>query len=463
MTNIAAGYSELTKRPPLVKGYPVIGSLKPLLENPHEFVKSAYKEYGNAFRFKAAHREYTVLAGVEANRFISGEGKDCFGVDGFWGKAGEYMGCPHLMIAVDGDIHRYQRNIMMPLLSQNAFKDRLDDLAAPIQSLLPQFSRRRSVHVGPMVRQMISNQISLSLQGHATSHKKVEQMIYYFGGVMNVFGLRKWPRFMLELPKFKLARHITLRHVKRVLKFSEQRTEAEKMLAPHYLDTILPAMKAKPEWFSRGDLEGQALLPYVAALDTVAATMGFMLHRLLCDAVLKARVQAEVDSVFAQGIPDIKTLRGMAALNGLIKETMRLQPTGFGITRSATRDFEFQGFRILKGEDILVFTTADHSNPAFFSEPDLFDVDRFAAPRNEHRQPAYAPFGKGPHNCLGASMAEIMLPLDMGLLLYHLEVRAACDLKSIKIQFNPAPVLSNNFKVKLKLRNTDLNQSSSVR
>lgn len=48
--------------------------------------------------------------------------------------------------------------------------------------------------------------------------------------------------------------------------------------------------------------------------------------------------------------------------------------------------------------------------------------------------------------CLGASLADIILPLNLGLILYHLEITPACDLNAVKTIFNPAPVLSDNFK-----------------
>ena len=97
-----------------------------------------------------------------------------------------------------------------------------------------------------------------------------------------------------------------------------------------------------------------------------------------------------------------------------------------------------------------MFTTADHVNPEYFPNPVVFDIERYRDPRNEHKQAAYAPFGKGPHNCLGASLAEIMLPLNLGLLLSRLDIKQACNLDKITLKFNPAPVLSENFRVEVR-------------
>lgn len=442
-------------RPPLARGFPLAGNLFSLLDNPHRFVQSSYERYGQVFRFRALHREYVVMAGVEANRFVSGEGKDLLCVDGFWGEAAKVMGSPNMLIAVDGDVHRYQRSAMMPLFGQNAFKERVQELADPSLELIRQQQPGRAIDVGALLRCMVSHQIGHNLQGYRSSHQTVEQMIYYFGSVMNVYGLRKWPRFMLHAPKVRYAKRVTDRHIQQTLAAATQRSEEQKQRNPLYLDTMIPLLQERPDWFGKGDIRLHALLPFVAALDTVASTMGFLLLRLLQDNALAFRLQREVDQVFADGLPTLSMLRSMKDLNGAVKETLRLQPTAFGITRTATQDFDFNGYRIQRGDDVMVFTTADHLNSRYFPNPECFDIERYRAPRNEHKQPAYAPFGKGPHNCIGASLAEILLPLNLGLMLYHWRIAPACDVNQVKLRFNPAPVLDKSFRIKVTYRNRD--------
>lgn len=439
-------------RPPLVKGDPLLGNLRALLKNPYEFVKQSYAAYGPVFRFKAAHRSYVVMGGVEANRFVAGEGKQLFSVDGFWGETGRYMKCPHMLTMVDGEIHQYQRKVMAPALAQQNYKDHIDVMAQNVIDLINQRAQRQVLEFGPFARQMLSNQLSSTLHGYKAPHWKVETMIYAFNNITKVFGLRSKPRFMLNAPKQKYAEFILARELNKTMEKARQRLSAGQSDRSLYMDLILPKLEQKPEWFSEGDARGHAMLPYVGALDTIAATKGFIVLRLLQDPDLYQRVQKEVDSVFSQGIPDLATLKSMEDLNGLYREVMRLQPTAFGITRTAKEDFEFGGFQIQKGEDVLVFTTADHNNPLYFPNPDGFDIERYRAPRNEHKQPAYAPFGKGPHNCIGASLTELIMPLHLGLMLYILNFEAACNLKKVKVVFNPAPVLSDNFRVKVSLR-----------
>lgn len=447
----ATGRHPFRHRPPLVKGDPLLGSARPLLANPLTFLQRSYQQYGEVFRFRAPGKELAVLAGVSANRFVAGEGRDCFAMDGFWGEAGRYMACPHMVTMVDGEMHRYQRQLMGPLLSQQAFRLRVPDMAENVSGLLRQRATGKSLAVGGLLRQMLSNQLSDLLLGRKANHADVEAMIYYFSAVTKVFAMGSWPRVMLAAPKVKWAQWVTGRQLQATLRQARERI-AQSSDTRLYLDKMLPALDERPDWFSDGDKLAHVLLPYVAALDTVAATKGFMLHRLLKDPQLYELIQAEVDECFSKGVPDPEGLRELQHLNGFYREVMRLQPAAFGLPRTAARDFNYQGYDVAKGENVLIYTTADHLNADYFPDPQRFDIGRYIAPREEHRQPAYAPFGKGPHNCLGASLSELILPLHMGLLLYLVKVEPACNLDKVRMTFNPAPVLTSNFRVRLRWR-----------
>ena len=93
----------------------------------------------------------------------------------------------------------------------------------------------------------------------------------------------------------------------------------------------------------------------------------------------------------------------------------------FGVYRQAGADFDFGGYRVARGTDVLVFTSATHTDARCFADPHRFDVERFRAPRNEHRLKfAFAPYGGGPHVCLGAGMGEALLVLSTATLLREL-------------------------------------------
>jgi cytochrome P450 len=174
----------------------------------------------------------------------------------------------------------------------------------------------------------------------------------------------------------------------------------------------------------------------------------YELHR---HPAILAEVRAEVDQAFAQGVPTPEVLKSMERLNSTIMETLRLHPSAFGMVRTANRDFEFEGCKVKKGQDVVILTTATHMMEENFPSPQRFDIDRYSAPRNEHRKRSvYAPFGRGPHTCLGAGMSDVMMALALGSILYQYEFDIIDPTLKFKERIGPTPSLGRAFKLRLK-------------
>jgi len=58
-----------------------------------------------------------------------------------------------------------------------------------------------------------------------------------------------------------------------------------------------------------------------------------------------------------------------------------------------------------------------------FPEPDKFDPDRFAAPREEHKKPySYMGFGGGLHSCMGQNFAFVQVKTILSILFREYEI-----------------------------------------
>ena len=163
----------------------------------------------------------------------------------------------------------------------------------------------------------------------------------------------------------------------------------------------------------------------MAGIDTVGSTLGFLIYELYRDTSLRDRVRSSVDACFdAHGgaLPPVPALQEVADLVACVREALRLHPASFAVYRHAAARFEFCGHTVDEGRDVLVFTSSPHTDPRYFSDPGRFDIDRFLPPRNEHKQRGvFAPFGGGPHICLGAGMGEAQLVLSTALFLREFE------------------------------------------
>jgi cytochrome P450 len=97
---------------------------------------------------------------------------------------------------------------------------------------------------------------------------------------------------------------------------------------------------------------------------------------------------------------------GMPYALQVMKESMRLYPPAYAISRSAVRDTSIGGFPIRKDEIVLISQWLLHRDPRLFDDPLRFDPDRFL-PEREAALPrfAYMPFGGGKRICIGNQFA----------------------------------------------------------
>ena len=72
---------------------------------------------------------------------------------------------------------------------------------------------------------------------------------------------------------------------------------------------------------------------------------------------------------------------------------------------------------------------ATHRLPSLWDNPDDFDLDRFAPPREEHRRHPFAllPFGAGPRICLGMHFAQVEVKAMAVHILRHFELEPLED------------------------------------
>jgi cytochrome P450 len=96
-----------------------------------------------------------------------------------------------------------------------------------------------------------------------------------------------------------------------------------------------------------------------------------------------------------------------------IEESLRLEPAAAVIDRYATRDVEIGGASVRRGDLVEISLAGANRDPAFFSDPDRFDVRR-------ERAKQHVAFAHGPHVCLGMHLARLEAEAALRLVLARL-------------------------------------------
>jgi cytochrome P450 len=114
----------------------------------------------------------------------------------------------------------------------------------------------------------------------------------------------------------------------------------------------------------------------------------------------------------------IRSANGAARENGkpdvverVMMETLRLGQSEY-IYRSATREIDYDGFRIPRGWLVRLCVWESHRDPAVFRDPETFDPDRFL--ERTYDPSEYAPFGWGPHACNGVPLVSMACKALLG-------------------------------------------------
>src|SRR5262249_51463298 len=155
-----------------------------------------------------------------------------------------------------------------------------------------------------------------------------------------------------------------------------------------------------------------------------AISASFILYCVLKHPDVYARVMPEIDALFAGGAPpNWERMSTMTAFRGAVMEALRCYPVVALLPRTAACDFEFLGYQVRKGEQLFIGVTTTHFDPQLYRDPQAFDIDRYGPPREEHKASgAYAPFGLGPHRCLGGNMGELQSMIVVATMLHRLRM-----------------------------------------
>lgn len=176
----------------------------------------------------------------------------------------------------------------------------------------------------------------------------------------------------------------------------------------------------------------------MVGLDTVASICSFISYELLKHPDLLAQVTAEADTLFEKGTPSLHDLRQIDVIHRVALETLRRYPLSPMTKRTVANSFEFEGYQVPAGEQVLIGFAVPHLMEEYFPEPHRFDIDRYTPERAEHRQAGvYAPFGVGVHQCLGRSLAEVLIALNVATLVHDTELALESPHYQLKISRLP--------------------------
>lgn len=435
---------------PEVPGLPVAGNAFEMAGDVRGFLARNYRQHGPIFRIRAFGFRFIALVGPEANVFAARISGTHLRSHEPYREFGAAMGAHRVMLNMDGPEHLRMRKLQVKGYSPRTFESNIDLAHAITRRMIDAWPQGRPVGVQHAMQRIIAEQIGVCCTG-VSPGEYVDDLIHFLGTIVTVSVTRRLPKLVLSMPRFRRTEQRVKELYARILE--AHRPETRDGTQADFVDDLLEMNRTDPQFLPETDLLANILAPYLVGIDTSASVCAFMLYALLKHPDLLERMRAEVDSMYEHGPPTPERLRKLDVTHRIALETLRFYPIIPALTRTVSNSFDFDGYRVPAGAEVMLGTTVGHHLPECFPDPERFDIERYSQTAAQHQQPgAFAPFGVGRHRCLGSGFSEVQIALTLATIVHETELVLDRPERPLKVKLAPAPHPDESLQVRLVRR-----------
>ena len=449
-----ASSAPLSVRPgrdiPEAAGLPLLGNAFGMAGDLRGFLLREYQKHGPIFRIRALHYRWVALVGPEANVFAAQNSATLFRS---WEQYHEFsaaLGAHRVLLSMDGPEHIRMRRLLVKGYSPKILESHLDLAHNVTLRAIEGWPQGRPIEIQRAMQQIITEQIGMFCCG-LSSEEYFDDLVYFLAMMIQLNITKRRPKVMERLPKYRRSKRRMEEFYERIME--AHRPERREGQPLDFVDVLLEANQADPQFLPETDMFANVLAPYLVGMDTSASVCAFMLYALLKHPDLLERMREEVDEMYERGAPTPEGLRKLDVTHRVALEALRMYPVVPALTRTVANSFEFGGYRVPAGTELLLGTTVGHHLPEYFPEPGRFDIERYSPGRAEHQQPgAFAPFGVDRHRCIGSSLSELQIALTLATIVHEADMELERPERPLKIKHSPAAHPDDSVRMRLVRR-----------
>ena len=398
-------------------GLPIVGNIIETFRYQELFYWQRYQQYGKIFKLRFLGENYIVLIGPDACRFVLKDAADKFSSRLGW-KTLKPILSEDMLLLQDGAEHRTSRRLILPIFHQQAIASYFDTMKSLVESAVAEWGKQGQINLDAELRELtLTVAVRIFLGSEKT--EEVAQVRDWFNTLITKanFSIVKWDVPFTNHGQGQAARRKIVEYVRRVIRDRQQHGDLDE--SRDVLGLFLHTVDEDGQKFTEMQIINQAIGFLFAAHETTATLMSWLLFELGNRPEWREKLRAEYRGVVGNGEIELPHLRQLTQMTHVLKEGERLYPPAAAIIRGVTEDVEFGGYLIPAGWNVMVSSLFTHRLPEIYAEPDKFDPDRFAPPREEDSKQQYSliGFGGGAHSCIGVEFAKMEMKLILGILL----------------------------------------------
>ncbi|MEW5857837.1 MAG: cytochrome P450 [Cyanobacteriota bacterium] len=241
------------------------------------------------------------------------------------------------------------------------------------------------------------------------------------------------------------------------LRFRKQNKIDLPQVSSLFSESMLVKIAAKEPKYNRETLIAECVELLIAGTDTTAHTLSFAVGELSFNQRVFQQARDIVDQVWqSKGLINTESLKELAYISAIIKETLRLYSVASGSTSlEAQRDTLIDGKVIPRGTRISWSMLAAGRDPEIYANPEEFLPERWLDKSKENSSLPMIDFGSGPHRCLGEHLSMLEGTMMLALLIRNFDWELVKGRSSLEeLQQNLLIYPSDKMPVRFKLRNS---------
>ena len=449
------------KLPPVRPGRPLVGSVQELLHDPAGVLADSYERLGPVFRLRVLWHTYTVIAGQAALDFM-GQRLDEASLSrhDFFGAIEKEFGRADLTLAQSGTRHARLRPPLSLAFSRQAVSPFVPGMVEVVRQRVHGWEMASVRPAMSDLKRMAFEVYCFALFGDAAAMPYRDSLLVTEYG-MNVGG-QLLPRSVFRLPWYRAA------HRRAFAALWEQvhaRSEANaaRPHGPGILDTLLRAPDSEGKTLTEDEVVTYSAYGIAAACAYVSRLTGFMLYEILKSPDLQARLRQETDEVFGRGLRDASDVRHLHLLHGVYQEALRRHAISPGMPFHAKQDFVFAGYRIHKGESVVISPVPLAFSACPFHRPQSFEPERFLGAESANLQGAFYPFGLAHRTCVATGFVKVMALVTVATLLHERRFTLHPSGYQLRQTVRPLPSPDRKFRFRITERAPRLTDKTTSR
>lgn len=359
-----------------------------------------YRRYGPVSVHSAMGADRVLVAGPEAIDEVLGRRRRDFG------QGWDYYIGPFFrrgLMLLEFDEHKFHRRIMQQAFTRNRLEAHLAALTPVVRAAVGRWvppGRHRTVPLYPTIKNLTLDIAAETFMGVEVGDRRRELLDAFLACTHAGLALIRH-----SVPGGNWRAGL---HGRKALEeyFAEMVPGKRQTESADFFSGLCHARSEDGGWFGDADVVNHMIFLIMAAHDTTTTTATAVAYYLGKHPEWQRRVRAEVQAADAEiggAAPAIADLDRLRELDLVIKESLRLMPPVPGLVRRAVRDTEIAGHYIPAGTPCDLAYQVNHLLDELWTDPQRFDPERFAEPRQEDRahRLAWLPFGAGAHKCIG--------------------------------------------------------------